>query len=720
MMYKKNKLERLKLKQAGITIIALVITIIILLILAGITISMVSNDGILGKAKNAAAVSDKSFAEEEMSMYLAGIDIQKEQEGNTGRLADYLSSNVGNDGLEDFLNNGDGYAQVAYKGHNYMVNLDDGTFTYIGKTDGKGVNRHLKQILNSDNQDVPGIAMVEAGEIETEDLGWKVLSTNEDGTVNLIANTNTGFEVSISGINGYTNGVKALNEICSKLYGNLEINGKKVLSARSVNAEDFYNITYSVSRAYQNNKKIEPIINQKDTANHGFSTDQISDYIDIANTSGAQSSNTQMLAANTSPRIMKLNITNKSTVSMMNTGNNYWLATRSAYYSWNQGTDGKTPYSEELSIDYYQLGYVRTDGARATYILFKVGQNYATSGSNGSGSCSLRPIITVSADSVSDTSVGTTVNVDRFYKNKSGSEAHGYVKADSIAALLGKDIKSVNKVNSGLPTVESDMTWSKLTDGGYDLQSGSFDTSKYDYYIADRATKLQIRLAGASAYNNGVLALDTICNNLYGNLTEIKLANGKTQKVKVVIARNAKWEDFTDENQLSDFGSLWTTNAEDSSTPNKITSTYNSFAPTLFTQYENIDRTKGASEGYSDAKITSYNMNTNGIEKWLTVEQKKDYAYEKYNNDKKSSNPWLKAIYNATWGSVANRNADKIKKGEEYWLSSRCTYINWYSASFSLRLVARTGVISTYLVFNANGRSTSSCRSLRPVLQVSK
>ena len=44
--------------------------------------------------------------------------------------------------------------------------------------------------------------MVEAGEIETEDLGWKVLSTNSDGTVNLIANSSTGFEVSISGING--------------------------------------------------------------------------------------------------------------------------------------------------------------------------------------------------------------------------------------------------------------------------------------------------------------------------------------------------------------------------------------------------------------------------------------------------------------------------------------------------------------------------------------
>ena len=720
MMYKKNKLEKLKLEQSGITIIALIVTIIILLILAGITISMVSNDGILGKAKNAAAVSDKSSAEEEMSMYLAGLDIQREQEGNTGRLADYLSANVGNDGLEDFLNNGDGYAQVAYKGHNYMVNLDDGTFTYIGKTDGKGVNRHLRQILNSDNQDVPGIAMVEAGKIETEDLGWKVLSTNEDGTVNLIANTNTGFEVSVSGINGYTNGVKALNEICSKLYGNLEINGKKVLSARSVNVEDFYNVTYTVSRKYESGKKIEPIINQLDTVNNGYSTDQISDYIDIANTSASQSSNTQMLAANTSPTITNQNRTNKSTVSIMNTGNNYWLATRSAYYNWNQGTDGKMPYSEELSRDYYQLGYVRTDGARGASTLFTVGQNYATSGSNGSGSCSLRPVITVSADSVSDTSVGAAVNVDRFYKTKSESEAHGYVKADSIAALLGKDIKSVNKVNSGLPTVESDMTWSKLTDGGYDLQSGSFDTSKYDYYIADRTTKLQVRLTGAPAYNNGVLDLDTICNNLYGNLTEIKLKNGQTKKVKVVLARDAKWEDFMDESKLSNFGNLWTTNVDDTSAPNKITVTGNSYAPTLFTQYENIDKTKGASKGYSDAKITSYNMSTSGTSSWLSTDQKGNYAYERYNNDKKSSNPWLKVINNAVWWESVNKNTANINTEVEYWLSSRCVYAYIGGAEFFLRSVSDKGMITIYYMFTSSCSTYSSCRGLRPVLQVSK
>ena len=714
------KLKSYELKQAGITIIALVVTIIILLVLAGITISMVSNNGIIGKAKNAAAVSDKSSAEEEMSMYLAGIDIQREQEENAGRLADYLSANIGNDGLEDFLNNGDGYAQVAYKGHNYMVNLDDGTFTYIGKTDGKGVNRHLKQILNSNNQDVPGIAMVEAGEIETEDLGWKVLSTNEDGTVNLIANTNTGFEVSISGINGYTNGVKALNEICSKLYGNLEINGKKVLSARSVNAEDFYNITYTVSRKYESGKKIEPIINQLDTANHGFSTDQISDYIDIANTSGTQSRNTQMLAANTSPTIISQNGTNKSTVDMMNTGNNYWLATRTEWCGYNN-VDGKTPYSEDLADESYLLQNVRTDGVLGSTRMFHVNQ-YDISGENQSENGSLRPVIRVSADCVSDKTVGTIVTMDKFYKNKTGAEAKGYIKANSIAELLGKDIRSINKVNSGLPIMEADMTWSKLNDGGYDLQTSSFDTSKYDYYIADRATKLQIRLTGAQAYNNGVLALDTICNNLYGNLTEIKLKDGKTKKVNVALARDAKWEDFIDDNKINNttYGRLGTTNSDDTSIPNKINVPSNSYAPTLFTQYENIDKTKGVSKGYSDAKITSYNMSKSGSNTWLPLEQKNSYAYERYSSDKNSTDPWLRAIFNAVWGEKANINTSNININTDFWFSSRCTAVYLNFVEFRIRCVNTHGSITAGHLYTSDNGVGFFCCGLRPVLQVYK
>ena len=704
----KNKQEK------GITLIALVVTIVVLLILAGVSIRLVlTNNGVISKAKEAEKLTDEGNAKDIMSLYLAGLAFEKEQDSGF-RLADYLSSNIGNDGLEDFLNNGDGHAQVAYKGYKYLVNLDDYSFEYLGKTDGEGVNRHIKQVLDNNNEDVPGIAMVEAGEIETEDLGWKVLSVNSDGTVNLIANKNTGFEVSLSGINGYTNGVKALNEICSKLYGNLEINGVKVLSARSVNAEDFYNIKYtSNGRVYENSKKIQPYINTLDVANNGYSTEQISEYIDVSNTSAVQASNTNMLLANTNPTLRNQNRTNKETVNMISTGNNYWLATRYGYSDYTR-TDGTTKYSEDLSIEVYQFNYVRTDGTYTTTTLFQTQNNYNTTGSNGTYNCALRPVITVSGDSIQNKTVGTTVTTDPFYKGKTGTEAHGYVKADSIASLLGVDIKSVNKINSGLPTKEADMTWTKLEDGGYDSLTGEFDTEHYDYYIADRTTNLQMRLTGAAAYNNGVLAMDTVCKNLYGNLTEIKLSNGKTKKVNVVVARNAKFEDFVDDSKLSgSYGGVWSTNANDSTAPNKITSTNNRYAPTLFTQYENIDKSNGASKGYSDAKISSYNLSNAGTSSFVSTEEKSNYAYEKYNAD-----PGLKVIYNAYWGS-ANRNTANIRTGKDFWLSSRCVYAYWFGSNFYLRFVSGSSITASR-VFNSGSGTYSCCRGLRPVLQVSK
>ena len=704
----KNKQEK------GITLIALVVTIVVLLILAGVSIRLVlTNNGVISKAKEAEKLTDEGNAKDIMSLYLAGLAFEKEQDSGF-RLADYLSSNIGNDGLEDFLNNGDGHAQVAYKGYKYLVNLDDYSFEYLGKTDGEGVNRHIKQVLDNNNEDVPGIAMVEAGEIETEDLGWKVLSVNSDGTVNLIANKNTGFEVSLSGINGYTNGVKALNEICSKLYGNLEINGVKVLSARSVNAEDFYNIKYtSNGRVYENSKKIQPYINTLDVANNGYSTEQISEYIDVSNTSAVQASNTNMLLANTNPTLRNQNRTNKETVNMISTGNNYWLATRYGYSDYTR-TDGTTKYSEDLSIEVYQFNYVRTDGAYTTTTLFQTQNNYNTTGSNSTYNCALRPVITVSGDSIQNKTVGTTVTTDPFYKGKTGTEAHGYVKADSIASLLGVDIKSVNKINSGLPTKEADMTWTKLEDGGYDSLTGEFDTEHYDYYIADRTTNLQMRLTGAAAYNNGVLAMDTVCKNLYGNLTEIKLSNGKTKKVNVVVARNAKFEDFVDDSKLSgSYGGVWSTNANDSTAPNKITSTNNRYAPTLFTQYENIDKSNGASKGYSDAKISSYNLSNAGTSSFVSTEEKSNYAYEKYNAD-----PGLKVIYNAYWGS-ANRNTANIRTGKDYWLSSRCVNAYWYCSGFGLRFVSGSSIAPSF-VFYSDTSTYSGCRGLRPVLQVSK
>ena len=707
----RNKTRKMK----GITLVALVVTVVVLLILAGVSLNLVlGENGIIKKAQEAAAQTDESSATESMSMYLTGLRLAN-VDGENFRLADYLSSNVGNDGIEDFLNNGDGYAQVAYKGYKYLVNLEDYTFEYLGKTDGNGVNRHIKQVLDNNNEDVPGIAMVEAGELETEDLGWKVLSVNNDGSVNLIANNNTGFEVSLSGINGYTNGAKALNEICSKLYGNLEINGQKVKSARSANLTDFYNVVYQLNRKYEQGQKIQPVINTKDVENDGYSTEQISNYIDAGVTSGAQASNTNMLLASTSPTIRSIkSATSKISEDIRNTGNNYWLASRQTWYGYDsQG--GKVQYSENIAYECYAINYIRTDGAYTNYNLFQV-NGFNTSGSNYTYNCALRPVITVDGSVISNKTVGTTVTTDPFYKGKTGADAHGYVKADSIASLLGVDIKSIKKIDSGLPTIETSMTWTKLTDGGYDALTGNFDTKNYDYYIADRATNLQVRLTGAVGYNNGVLAIDTVCNNLYGNLTEIKLSDRSTKKVKVVLARNAKFEDFVDESKLSGaYGGLWSTNANDSTAPNKITSTNNRYAPTLFTQYEGGDNldTSNPSKGYSDAKIRSYILSNAGTSSFVSNDQKNSYAYEKYDAD-----PGLKVIYNAYWGG-ANRNTARINIGREYWLSSRCVGADWYSSYFYLRYVSGSSINTSYL-FGSGPDTYSNCRGLRPVLQVSK
>ena len=422
-----------------------------------------------------------------------------------------------------------------------------------------------------------------------------------------------------------------------------------------------------------------------------------------------------MLLASTSPTIRSIkSATSKISEDIRNTGNNYWLASRQTWYGYDsQG--GKVQYSENIAYECYAINYIRTDGAYTNYNLFQV-NGFNTSGSNYTYNCALRPVITVDGSVISNKTVGTTVTTDPFYKGKTGAEAHGYVKADSIASLLGVDIKSIKKIDSGLPTIETSMTWTKLTDGGYDALTGNFDTKNYDYYIADRATNLQVRLTGAAGYNNGVLAMDTVCSNLYGNLTGIKLSDGSTKKVKVVLARNAKFEDFVDESKLSGaYGGLWSTNANDSTAPNKITSTNNRYAPTLFTQYEGGDNldTSNPSKGYSDAKISSYILSNAGTNSFVSNDQKNSYAYEKYNAD-----PGLKVIYNAYWGG-ANRNTARINAGKEYWLSSRCVSAGWDNSSFRFRCVSGSSFYASYL-FGSDAYANSSCRGLRPVLQVSK
>ena len=113
----------LRKENKGITLVALVITIIILLILAGISISALTNTGIFGKAKDAQTKSALAEAKEKMTLLLN--EWQMDHVTSTKTLETFLQEKVTDKTIEEYkkLDNG-----------NYEVYING----YVGVIDGEG------------------------------------------------------------------------------------------------------------------------------------------------------------------------------------------------------------------------------------------------------------------------------------------------------------------------------------------------------------------------------------------------------------------------------------------------------------------------------------------------------------------------------------------------------------------------------------------------------
>ena len=133
--------------QKGITLIALVITIIVLLILAGVSIAMLTGEnGILNKATTAVDESEKAEAEETLKLAVAEILANKLDPTYTGDLdeinVDNLedrvpanNSNVSVDSTtsQDISESGDIVAQSKV-----VLKINDSTHTfYVAAENGK-------------------------------------------------------------------------------------------------------------------------------------------------------------------------------------------------------------------------------------------------------------------------------------------------------------------------------------------------------------------------------------------------------------------------------------------------------------------------------------------------------------------------------------------------------------------------------------------------------
>ena len=123
--------RRTSLGEKAITLIALVVTIVILLILAGVTITMtLGQNGLFTRAREGAAAYNESEVRDDLSMLITQYTWDKVSGKTDKSLGDYLKEN----GATSVKANADGTTlEVEYKGYVFTVNKDSGEITSVSK-----------------------------------------------------------------------------------------------------------------------------------------------------------------------------------------------------------------------------------------------------------------------------------------------------------------------------------------------------------------------------------------------------------------------------------------------------------------------------------------------------------------------------------------------------------------------------------------------------------
>lgn len=177
------------MKEKGITLVALVITIVILLILAGISISTLTNTGIFQKEKE---VKQKS----------------EEAENEQNKILDEYETE-----LDQYNEN-----TLVYKVNNGIVKIGD----YVAYTpDDASTKEILEELGNySGSKENTNLTLT-----QEKNLSWRVLDV-KDGCVRLISEKPTTSKITLYSYDGYNNAVKLLDDVCSNLYSNSKLSKK--------------------------------------------------------------------------------------------------------------------------------------------------------------------------------------------------------------------------------------------------------------------------------------------------------------------------------------------------------------------------------------------------------------------------------------------------------------------------------------------------------------
>ena len=246
---------KLNLKERnGITLIALVITIIVLLILAGVTIATLTGDnGILGKANEAKTTNDEEKAKEQIKIAVMG------SYGKDGELNyDDLKQNLGQIGITGLSDTASYPLKVTLDG--VKATIKENGKVEFGKTIEVGDYVDYDPTLEANASDLTYTSTADktgtnsdqefnATTYKSAGYGWRILGV-KNGKIRLISEEFIGpgkdkeiyigsrTYYNLKGQKGYINGIEELNKI-SAIFGH----GKGAEKAKSITVEDIKGIT---------------------------------------------------------------------------------------------------------------------------------------------------------------------------------------------------------------------------------------------------------------------------------------------------------------------------------------------------------------------------------------------------------------------------------------------------------------------------------------------
>ena len=239
--------RRTNFSEKAITLIALVVTIVILLILAGVTITMtLGQNGLFTRAQAGRKEYEQAEVRDDLSMLITQYTWDKAAEKTDKSLGDYLKDNRATSAKE----NSDGKTlEVEYKNYVFTVDKDSGEITEVGKGEG-GDSPTTPTIIPkvgdivSYTPDTPStgydLSTAKSGYSSAQTIDgtydpttWKIMEVDENGNITKLLGIGSK-NVSFRGSTGYNNGVYLLNDICKSRYGNVSLGA----TARSLTIED--------------------------------------------------------------------------------------------------------------------------------------------------------------------------------------------------------------------------------------------------------------------------------------------------------------------------------------------------------------------------------------------------------------------------------------------------------------------------------------------------